>query len=529
MVAPQTLSASADSDRSPTTLSRGAWLALIAALLGWMFDGAEMGVFSLVGRPAMQDLLGPGHEKDVARWLGVITGLFLVGAATGGVLFGWLGDRIGRVRAMTISVLTYALFTSLCGVVNSPFQLGAMRFIASLGMGGEWSLGVALVMEVFPNRSRAFMAGLIGAAANVGYLMVGIVGLGITNVKSQLEQFVGQLGLPEWLATRLVANDCWRVMMILGIVPALLTFFIRIFVPESEKWEQEREKGSTSNWATRDLLGVLLGALGPALMVYLYAFDSTTFQGREIFAHGQLVRLTAVVLGLGMAVLGYTYPVVRFLQRYRDSRVDGGTGIYGSTLRRMALAACLSGVALLGTWGATQQAPSWADKIAEAEQKRDQERLVSAGKEAEAQALTKPKAKEYMLIWLSVGAILGTLAAAFLGDLWGRRKAYFALRARLRLRTPPVPDESALQFVDALHGVRRGHLYGVVLRLAAAVPAGTLPHERARRDRGSDSTSVAFSPPLARSNLAVSSHISATACRSDLGRWPAATQPPARC
>src|SRR5687767_11652016 len=120
---------------------RGAWLALTAALLGWMFDGAEMGVFSLVGRPALQDLLGKQaffaqlqkseQEQQVALWLGVITALFLVGAATGGVLFGWLGDRVGRVRAMTLSVLVYAVFTSLCGVTTSPLQLGAFRFIAS--------------------------------------------------------------------------------------------------------------------------------------------------------------------------------------------------------------------------------------------------------------------------------------------------------------------------------------------------------------------------------------------------------------
>ena len=149
-------------------VSKGAWLALTAALLGWMFDGAEMGVFSLVGRPALKDMMPGVEEAKIGLWLGVITAMFLVGAATGGVLFGWLGDRIGRVRAMTLSVLVYAAFTSLGGFAGSPLQLGVLRFIAALGMGGEWSLGVALVMEVFPNRSRAFMAGLIGAAANVG-------------------------------------------------------------------------------------------------------------------------------------------------------------------------------------------------------------------------------------------------------------------------------------------------------------------------------------------------------------------------
>ena len=406
----------------PAGVGRGAWLALTAALLGWMFDGAEMGVFSLVGRPAILDLLGPEKEGDVAKWLGVITGLFLVGAATGGVLFGWLGDRIGRVRAMTLSVLTYAVFTSLCGVVTSPLQLGLLRFVASLGMGGEWSLGVALVMEVWPNRSRAFMAGLIGAAANVGYLMVGLVGLTLSGVLPHVSSGLHSLSLPDWLVERLIANQGWRLMMILGIVPALLTFFIRLFVPESRKWEEERERGGTSNWATVDLLGVLIGGLGPAMMVYLYAWEKT-----GSIEHTLTIRLVATAIGLVMAIVGYTFPVVRYLNRHRQAMRTPGDDIFGTTLRRMLLAACLSGVALLGTWGAAQQAPAWADKLTEAKLVAEKKVLTDAGRTAEADQLTRPRAKEQMLIWLSVGAIIGTLAAAFLGDWLGRRKAYFLL------------------------------------------------------------------------------------------------------
>src|SRR2546430_3514344 len=141
----------------PPPSRRGQWLTLAAALLGWMFDGLEMGLFPLVAGPALGDLLGTSDPSQVSRWVAVITAGFLVGAATGGVLFGWLGDRIGRVRAMMLSVLTYAVFTGLCGVVGEAWQVGALRFIASLGMGGEWSLGVALVMEVWPNKSLAFM------------------------------------------------------------------------------------------------------------------------------------------------------------------------------------------------------------------------------------------------------------------------------------------------------------------------------------------------------------------------------------
>src|SRR5579864_7645845 len=91
--------------------NRGRWLALAAALLGWMFDGLEQGLFPLVARPALQDLVGSSKESEIGVWFSVATAGFLVGAATGGVLFGWLGDRIGRVRAMTLTVLTYAVFS----------------------------------------------------------------------------------------------------------------------------------------------------------------------------------------------------------------------------------------------------------------------------------------------------------------------------------------------------------------------------------------------------------------------------------
>ena len=416
-----------DAATSSSAPGRGAWLALTAALLGWMFDGAEMGVFSLVGRPALLDLFSKqevyqslsktDQENHVALWLGVITALFLVGAATGGVLFGWLGDRIGRVRAMTLSVLVYAVFTFFCGWAVSPLQLGVCRFIASLGMGGEWSLGVALVMEVWPNRSRAFMAGLIGAAANVGYLMVALIGLVLSsfllNVKGKLLEF----GLSQSWVDHLTANQGWRIMMILGIVPALLTFFIRIFVPESEKWQEEKKRGTTSNWATTDLLGVLFGALGPAGLVYLYAFSETVLLGHT-FQHTWQVRLIATLVGIGIAILGYTYPVIRYLQRLRATSGATDSSSSSSIIRRMLLAACLSGVALLGTWGGTQQAPAWADKLSA-------DQLTVAEKEAG----LKLYAREKTLVWLSVGAIVGTIGAAFMGDWLGRRKAYALLCA----------------------------------------------------------------------------------------------------
>src|SRR5579859_1692667 len=132
----------------PSTASDfGKWMALLAALLGWLFDGLEMGLFPLVQRSALRDL--DINAADRNAWIGIITAFFLIGAATGGVLFGWLGDRFGRVRAMMLSVLTYALCSGLCGFARTPWEIGILRFVAALGMGGEWALGVALINELW--------------------------------------------------------------------------------------------------------------------------------------------------------------------------------------------------------------------------------------------------------------------------------------------------------------------------------------------------------------------------------------------
>src|SRR5438552_12746965 len=133
----QSTSAETSTSLPPSVNSRGQWLVLAAAFLGWMFDGLEMGIFPLVARPAltqMQTVAGVLDENFVQTWMGRITALFLLGAACGGLIFGWLGDRIGRVRAMTMSILAYSLFTGLAYFAQQPWHLGMFRFIAALGL-----------------------------------------------------------------------------------------------------------------------------------------------------------------------------------------------------------------------------------------------------------------------------------------------------------------------------------------------------------------------------------------------------------
>lgn len=388
----------------------GQWMALLAAFLGWMFDGFELGLLPLVARPALNDLLKTGGTigtADVDLWEGVWTAGFLVGMSTGGVLFGWLGDRIGRVRAMTLSVFAYSIFSGICAFATTVEQFFLLRFIAALGMGGEWSLGVALVMEIWPNRSRALLSGLIGAAANVGFLLVAVFALMLSRFVAGAESALLSIGVPQKWVSELVANEGWRLLMLLGAAPALLTFFIRLVVPESEKWLHAQKEGSTSQWATRDLLGVLFGGAGALLIVYLWS------RPMPIAA-----RAAGSIFGLAVALVGYMYPVIRFLQR--SSQASGQASQLRPTVRRLLLGASLSAVALIGTWASIQRAPSWANDLArkgaQAANLTPQE-VKAASTSARAQAQ----------ICSGIGAIVGTIAGALLGNAIGRRPTFTLL------------------------------------------------------------------------------------------------------
>lgn len=377
----------------PPVSSRGRTLALIAALLGWMFDGMEMGLFPLVGKDALRELLGSGASaEEVDRWYGVTLACFLVGAATGGVLFGWFGDKIGRVRAMTVSILLYSLCSGLSAASQTPEQLAFLRFLGALGMGGEWALGVALVMELWPGASRAMMAGLIGAFGNFGYLICGGIAYGLNHTgPGQLQDWLTGVGFPTDWASALTANRNWRLLMLVGAIPALLTMLIRLFVPESEKWERAKEAGKASHWSERDLIGVLIGAAAAGGVIVLWSLPDLNLG----------VRLAGSLAGLILVVLGYLYPARGYLLR-------SGLSVEGrrSTLGRMLLAAGLSGVPLLGTWAGLMWMYQWVGKL-------------PGGDVADA--------KPIMQMVSSIGAAIGCVAAALLGGYWGRRPVYAAL------------------------------------------------------------------------------------------------------
>lgn len=239
---------------NPTpTLSRGGRaVVLAAAFLAWMFAGLEISLFVLVHRQMTLDLLGPDTpEPAVTRWFAWYQAAFLFGAAAGGWVFGYLGDVFGRTRALGAGVLCYSFFTLACYAAESATAMLGLRFLACLGVGGVWPNAVALVAEAWPNASRPFLAGLLGAAANVGFVALGAL---------------------AYLFP--ITHDSWRWALLVGASPAAVGVAILLTVPESPRWRANRgdrpagpAPGSPLREVlrppllSRTVLGIALGAI----------------------------------------------------------------------------------------------------------------------------------------------------------------------------------------------------------------------------------------------------------------------------
>jgi MFS family permease len=185
---------------------------LLAASLGWMLDGFDIMLYALVVSALLSDL---SISTAVAGLLGSAT---LVASGIGGLLFGLIADRFGRRPALIGSVLVYSIFTAACGLARSIWQLGVFRFVLGLGMGGEWTSGVAMVSETWPDRHRGKAVALMQSAWAIGYAAAAVI------VAIVLPRFG------------------WRVVFMIGVLPALLTLWIRHSVDESEVWLRSRTR-----------------------------------------------------------------------------------------------------------------------------------------------------------------------------------------------------------------------------------------------------------------------------------------------
>jgi len=244
-------------------LNRYHWFVLVVAALGWMFDCLDQQLFILARPAAMADLLpaqsDPAVLKQLASQYGAYaTSIFMAGWALGGVVFGVLGDRWGRAKVMVITILMYSLFTGLSSLSQGFWDFATYRFLTGLGVGGEFAVGVALVAEVMPSSARPRALAFLQALSAVGNISAAFINLGLG--------IAAEEGLVE---------SPWRIMFLIGALPALLALVVRWRLKEPERWEKaaqaadgEKRLGSYAelfrNPVTRKhaLLGLVLACSG---------------------------------------------------------------------------------------------------------------------------------------------------------------------------------------------------------------------------------------------------------------------------
>ncbi len=244
-------------------LNRYHWFVLVVAALGWLFDCLDQQLFILARPAAMRELLPKlddpaAFEQSIKIYGNYATSIFLAGWALGGVVFGMLGDRWGRAKTMMITILLYSAFTGLSALSTGFWDFAFYRFLTGLGVGGEFAVGVALVAEVMPARARPRCLSVLQALSALGNMSAAFINLG--------------LGVAEEHG---LVSSPWRIMFLIGAVPALLAVVIRRRLKEPEQWQQARrddvitkQLGSytelfrTPIWRKHALLGLVLACSG---------------------------------------------------------------------------------------------------------------------------------------------------------------------------------------------------------------------------------------------------------------------------
>lgn len=210
-------------------LSAQQWKSGIAAWLGWLFDGLDMHLYTLVATPFVAALLAVDQKDLSVGYYGSwINAAFLIGWAMGGGIFGRIGDRVGRARTLVFTILTYALCTGLSVFAQTWWHLLIFRFLAALGIGGEWAVGAVLVSETWPHRWRPWIAAVLQSASSCGCL----------------------LAMVACLLMKDLPNRC---VFLVGILPALAVVWIRRNVPEPEEWHVAKHSTKVAEPGILDL------------------------------------------------------------------------------------------------------------------------------------------------------------------------------------------------------------------------------------------------------------------------------------
>lgn len=241
-------------------LTRYQWFVLIVASLGWMFDTMAQQLFNIARVPAIRDLIGAqAHDASkaglVSEQAGYATMIFMIGWALGGVLFGIMGDRIGRAKTMVMTILLYSGFTGLSVLATGILDFNIYRFLCGLGVGGQFAVGVALVAETMPDRARPYALGMVQALSAIGNMVAATTGI-----------IMGQMEVSGAI------TGAWRYIFLAGALPAPLALVVFKKLKEPEQWlrarAEKKKMGSFADlfsdprWRRNSIVGMLLAFAG---------------------------------------------------------------------------------------------------------------------------------------------------------------------------------------------------------------------------------------------------------------------------
>lgn len=214
----ETMAMQADAPQAVAAAKTGLnpWHAFIATWLGGVFDGMDSSIFALVLFPSLSELLHTQSHAVVGQFGSYIIAMFMVGWAVGAIFFGWLADHIGRARTLSITILLYALFTGLCAAVDNWWQLGLCRFLVGAGIGGEMGIGAVLLSECWPKKTRVYALSALATSLGVGYILTAGLNLAL--------------------------QGNWRLLFIVGVVPAFLTVYMRMKLKDSDHFHEVQAK-----------------------------------------------------------------------------------------------------------------------------------------------------------------------------------------------------------------------------------------------------------------------------------------------
>jgi MFS family permease len=294
-------------------LDRSQWNTLIASNLGWMFDGYETFALVMSVGAALRQLLEPSQYGQIPVYAGTLIALTLLGWGIGGLIGGVLADYLGRKRTMMLAILAYSVMTGLSAFAWDWVSFAVLRFLVGLAIGSEWVTGASIVAELWPDKVRGRGVGLMQSGLGLGFFLASFAWL-----------FVGAMG-----------PGAWRYMFLIGVLPALLTLWVRRSIPESERWERVNEQRLAA--LERKRTGASLGTKDEALARFTVA---------DLFAEPEIRRRVSLAFVMSLATTFAFWGISTWIPPYIGA-VAAKTGLSAQEWQSYAGMA-LNGAAVFG-------------------------------------------------------------------------------------------------------------------------------------------------------------------------------------